>query len=227
MVASNWRIADSDTVDYCKTVARLIKQRHALLSKAGVDPPKQKKSVTMPRTQRMIEPKDEDEGVNTIDLQQDISSCHQSMTMMPSIDPNIANILKLRYQAFLMSSNATMHHIPPDSITMLCAECIDDNQYQDVFSSSSENMTPQSSAPESITMLCAECSPDNQYQDAFSSTSDLTPQSSPGITDNQYHDVFSWTNGHHEPNLASDHLYNSSLGFRNTVLNGYVLGNRK
>ena len=205
MVASNWRIADSDTVDYCKTVARLIKQRHALLSKAGVDPPKQKKSVTMPRTQRMIEPKDEDEGVNTIDLQQDISSCHQSMTMMPSIDPNIANILKLRYQAFLMSSNATMHHIPPDSITMLCAECIDDNQYQDVFSSSSENMTPQSSAPESITMLCAECSPDNQYQDAFSSTSDLTPQSSPGTTDNQHHYVFSWTNGHHEPDL--DHLY--------------------
>lgn len=204
MVASNWRIADSDTVDYCKTVARLIKQRHALLSKAGVDPPKQKKSVTVPRTQRMIEPKDEDEGVNTIDLQQDISSCHQSMTMMPSIDPNIANILKLRYQAFLMSSNATMPHIPPDSITMLCAECIDDNQYQDVFTSSNEK-TPQSSAQESITMLCAECSPDNQYQDVFSSTSDFTPQSSPGTTDNQHHYVFSWTNGHHEPDL--DHLY--------------------
>ena len=227
MVASNWRIADSVTVGYCKTVASLIKQRHALLSKAGVVPPKQKQSVTVPRTQRMIEPKDEDEGVNTLVLQQDTSSCHQSRTMMSSIDPNIANVLKLKYQALLMPSNARMPHIPPDSITMLCAECTDDNQYQDVFSSSGDNMTPQSSAPESITMLCAECIDDKQYQDVFSSTSDLTPQSSPCTTDNQYRDVFSWTNDTMSPISHHDHLYNASLDLRNTVLNGYVLGNRK
>ncbi len=34
-MALNWQVVDTVTLSYCKTVARLIKERHAVLSQVG------------------------------------------------------------------------------------------------------------------------------------------------------------------------------------------------
>ena len=46
-MAANWKSADKETKDYCRTIARIVKERHNELSK--VENPPMKTSDTFPR----------------------------------------------------------------------------------------------------------------------------------------------------------------------------------
>ncbi len=55
-VASNWKVIDTDTLNYCKTVAQLIKERHTELTKGG-DAKKPRAPAKKPRNARTVSEK--------------------------------------------------------------------------------------------------------------------------------------------------------------------------
>ena len=52
-MASNWRAADADTIKYCKAVARLIKERHAVLTNIA-------EGNSQPQHQQQVEEEEEE-----------------------------------------------------------------------------------------------------------------------------------------------------------------------